>query len=126
MTDRLTLTRAFEVAGLKSGDAERLASEIYDAIHDNVATKQDLERVEAGLKVDLARVEAGLKADLARVEATLKADLGRIEAALRAETKLLGERLQRRVDNMMVRLGALVVIVAGLLFGALHYWPPPG
>jgi hypothetical protein len=115
MTDRLTLTRAFEGAGLKSGDAERLASEIYDAIHDNVATKQDLERV-----------EAGLKADLARVEATLKADLARIEAALRAETKLLGERLERRVDNMVVRLGAPVVIVAGLLFGALHYWPPRG
>jgi len=25
---------------------------------------------------------------------------------------------------MVVRLGALVVVVSGLLFGALHYWPP--
>ena len=39
MTDRLTLTRAFEGAGLNSGDAERIATEIYDAIHDNVSTK---------------------------------------------------------------------------------------
>jgi hypothetical protein len=38
MTDRLTLTRAFESAGMQSEAAERIATEIYDAIHDNVAT----------------------------------------------------------------------------------------
>ena len=41
MADRLTLTRAFERACLKSDDAERIATEIYDAIHDNVATKTE-------------------------------------------------------------------------------------
>jgi hypothetical protein len=29
-----------------------------------------------------------------------------------------------QIDRMVARLGALVVVVAGLLFGALHYWPP--
>ena len=32
-------------------------------------------------------------------------------------------RLEAKIDRMVVRLGALVV-VSGLLFGALHYWPP--
>jgi hypothetical protein len=79
MTDRLTLTRAFEGAGIGSEAAERIASEIYDAIHDNVATKADL---------DLLRVE-----------------------------------LKREIDRVVVRLGGLVVVVAGLLFAALHLWP---
>ena len=73
MADRLTLTRAFEGAGLKSDDAERIATEIYDAIHDNVATKTDLHDLEQRLKI---------------------------------------------------WLGSLIVVVAGLLFAALHYWPP--
>jgi hypothetical protein len=73
MADRLTLTRAFEGAGLKSDDAERIATEIYDAIHDNVATKTDLRDLEQRLKI---------------------------------------------------WLGSLIVVVAGLLFAALHYWPP--
>jgi hypothetical protein len=38
LTDRLTLTRAFEGAGIGSEAAERIATEIYDAIHANVAT----------------------------------------------------------------------------------------
>lgn len=87
MTDRLTLTRAFEGAGMQSEAAERIATEIYDAIHDNVATKADLRELELRLGMRFEQVE-------------------------------------RRIDGMVVRLGALVVIVATVLFGALHYWPP--
>jgi len=87
MADRLTLTRAFEGAGLKSDDAERIATEIYDAIHDNVATKTDLRELEQRLELRF-------------------------------------EKLERQIDRMVIRLGALVVVVAGLLFAALQRWPP--
>jgi hypothetical protein len=87
VTDRLTPTRAFEGAGMQSEAAERIATEIYDAIHDNVATKADLRELELRLGMRFEQVE-------------------------------------RRIDGMVVRLGALVVIVATVLFGALHYWPP--
>lgn len=80
MTDRLTLTRAFEGAGIASEAAERIATEIFDAIHDNVATKADI-------------------------------------AELRAHMELVKHQL-------WTRLGSLVVVVAGLLFTALHFWPP--
>jgi hypothetical protein len=40
MTDRLTLTRALEGSGMPSEAADRIATEIYAAIRDNVATKQ--------------------------------------------------------------------------------------
>jgi len=80
MTDRLTLTRALESSGMQSEAAERIATEIYDAIHDTVATKQDLRELEL--------------------------------------------RLDAKIDRMVIRLGAIVVIVAGLLFAALQRWPP--
>ena len=60
--------------------AERIATEIYDAIHENVATKTDLRELEL--------------------------------------------RLEKQIDRMVIRLGAVVVIAAGLLFAALHRWPP--
>jgi len=77
----------------------------------NVATKADLERLEAGLRVDLERIEAGLRAELRTLEQRLE---------------LRFEKGDRRIDGMVTRLGAVIVIVAGLLFAALHYWPPQG
>jgi hypothetical protein len=94
MADRLSLTRAFEGAGLKSDDAERIATEIYDAIHDNVATKADLRELEQRLDVRFANLDVRFA------------------------------NLERRIDQMVIRLGALAVVVAGLLFAALQRWPP--
>ena len=62
--------------------AERIATKIFDAIHDNVATKQDLQALEA--KLELVK------------------------------------------HQLITRLGGLMVVLAGLLFAALHYWPPDG
>jgi 2-phosphoglycerate kinase len=98
VTDRLTLTRALEGSGMKSDAAERIASEIYDAIHDNVARKADIEAVGR---------------DLAEARAELKADLG----AVRGEMREMESRI-------IIRLGGLQVVLLGLLFAALHYWPP--
>jgi hypothetical protein len=55
-----------------------------------------------------AVAQATVSADLAT-----KRDLGEMEL-----------RLTNRIDRIVARLGALVVIVAGLLFTALHYIPP--
>jgi hypothetical protein len=49
----------------------------------------------------------------------MKADLRQLEQ----KSELRFEQLERRIDRMAVRLGALVVIVAGLLFAALQRWP---
>lgn len=96
MTDRLDLTNAFEAAGIERKAAEHLAAEIFDAIRENVATKSDI--------------------------AELKADI----AAVGGEMREMELRTDARIDRVVTRLGSLVVIIAGLLFAALHYWPPHG
>jgi hypothetical protein len=30
------------------------------------------------------------------------------------------------IDRVGMRLGSLIVVMIGLLFAALHYWPPHG
>ncbi len=80
MTDRLSRTNALADGNIDRKAAERIATEIFDAIHDNVATKQDLQALEA--KLELVK------------------------------------------HQLLTRLGGLVVVVAGLLFAALRYWPP--
>jgi hypothetical protein len=57
MTDRLSLTNALADADIDRQKAERIATEIFDAIHDNVATKQDLQHLEVALRAEIARVE---------------------------------------------------------------------
>ena len=56
MSDRLTLAHAIEDAGIERTKAERMASAIFDAIRDNVATKADI----AAVRADVAAVEAKL------------------------------------------------------------------
>jgi hypothetical protein len=55
------------------------------------------------------------KTDLRELEQRLDLRFAAIETRF--------EQVERQIDRM-VTLGALVVVVAGLLFGALHYWPP--
>jgi 2-phosphoglycerate kinase len=101
MTDRLTLTGAFQDAGIAAAAAERLATEICDATHDNVATKADLARVETALRTDLRDFDQ------------------------RSDFQF--QRIERRIDGvahrLIIRLGGLIVVGLGLLFTALRIWP---
>jgi hypothetical protein len=69
----------------------------FDAIHDNVATKQDLQQIETALKADIA--------------------------AVRAEIRELELRMESRIDRVVVRLGSLIVILTGVVLAAIRYLP---
>lgn len=120
MTDRLSLANALAEAKIDRPAAERIATEIFEAIHDSVATKADLQHTEDATKAELNAMRgelqatrAELKADVAALRAELKADI----AELKAEMMLVEHRL-------LTRLGGLVVVVAGILFAVLRYLPP--
>ena len=108
MTDRLTLARAFESAGIQSALAERLTTEIYDAIHESVATKADLAELEQNINATKAR-------DISHIRTSITAEL----AALDKKITVVGYRL-------ITGLSISMVVIAVLLFAALHYWPPHG
>ena len=97
MTDRLSLTNALADANIDRQKAERIATEIFDAIHENVATKADIDRL--GTRID--QVESGLKAEMRELEL----------------------RLEVRIDRIVVRLGSVMVILVGIILAAIRYLP---
>ncbi|HEX6443096.1 MAG TPA: hypothetical protein VF007_12975 [Stellaceae bacterium] len=56
MTDRLSLANALADAKIDRPVAERIATEIFDAIRENVATKQDLLELKHELTLRFASV----------------------------------------------------------------------
>ena len=104
MTDRLSLTNALADANIDRQKAERIATEIFDAIHENVATKADIDRL--GTRID-------------QVESSLKTDM----VAVRAEMRELELRLEVRIDRIVVRLGSVMVVLVGIILAAIRYLP---
>lgn len=78
MSDRLTLANAIVDAGIERPQAERIASTIVDLIHDNVATKADIARLEAVTKAEFGVV----RGEMALVEHRLTTRLGGLAVAL--------------------------------------------
>lgn len=78
MSDRLTLANAIEDAGIERAKAERIASVIFDVIHENVATKADLQGLETRLRADIG----GVRADLTLIEHRLLTRLAGVAIAV--------------------------------------------
>ena len=116
MTDRLSLANALADAKIERSAAERIATEIFEAIHDSVATKSDIERLET----QIAGLRAEIKSDLRELELRLGARIDRLEMRI--------DRVDQRIEliehRLLIRLGGLMVVLLSLLFGALRYLPP--
>src|SRR5436309_15255500 len=105
MTDRLSLANALADAKIDRPAAERIATEIFDAIQGNVATKSDMERLEAATRADVAAV----KVDVERLEAATKADFQRLETHIDAQTAALRSEMMLVEHRLLTRLGGLMV-----------------
>lgn len=123
MTDRLSLTNALADANIERQKSERVATQIFDAIHDNVATKQDLRAVESALKADLQRVEAALSADLKRVESSLNAEIVQVRAEVSALEQRTLLRLAELEHRLTVRFASVMVVPTGIVLAAIRYLP---
>ncbi len=116
MNDRLTLARALEDGGVARTAAEHIATEIFGAIHDNTATKADLEGVKGELSSRIESVKGELSSHIESIRAELSS---RIES-VRAELLL---RLSELEHRMTVRFGSVVVVVTGIILAAIRYLP---
>jgi hypothetical protein len=63
--------------------------------------------------------------------AELKSDVVAVRSALTSEAARFDTRIERQDANVeqigsrtVSRLGALMVILSGMVIAALHYWPP--
>jgi hypothetical protein len=95
MTDRLSLANALADAKIERSAAERIATEIFDEIHESVATKADV--------------------------AAVRTDLQRVEDSLRSELHLRLAELEHRLS---VRFASVMVVLTGIVLAAIRYLPP--
>ena len=116
MSDRLALTEAIEAAGIERAKASRIASVIFDAIHQNVATKADVQASEASLRAEVQGGFTRIAGSLAETDGKMSRQDVAIER-LRSSLRELESRL-------LLRLGSLMVVLTGVILAALRYWPP--
>src|SRR5919197_5240113 len=95
MTDRLSLANALADAKIDRPAAERIATEVFDAIHDNLATKADLQATRTELKNDTVALEQRVLVRLGELE----------------------HRLTTRFVSGMV-------VLTGTILAAIRYLPP--
>src|SRR5271165_704199 len=94
MTDRLSLTNALADANIEHQKAERIATEIFDPIHDSVVTKQDLHPVESVLRADMQALEQRVLLRFAKLE-----------------------------HRLTVRFASVMVVPTGIVLAAIRYLP---
>jgi hypothetical protein len=115
MTDRLTLAHALEEASIERGTAEKIATEIYDAIAANVATKQDLMLLEQRLGVRFAEIDtrfSGLENRINGVASSLENRINGVASSL--ENRING------VENrILVRVGGMIALAASLILAGI-------
>jgi hypothetical protein len=123
VSDRLALAHAIEEAGIERAKAEGMATAIVRLVEGSVALKADV----AAVSAEVLRVETSLKADITTLRAEMKMEI----AAVRTDIARLDgglERLRATVagieNRLLLRLGAGGIALLGLLFAALHMWPP--
>ena len=98
MSDRVALANAIADAGIERGKAQRVASVIFDAIHDNVA-------------VDVLASGTALRADIQ----ALRHDLQSSDAPLDARITGVSADLALVEHRLLTRLGGLAVVLSGII-----------
>jgi hypothetical protein len=76
----------------------------------DIATRQDLERVETSLQKDISRVETSLQKDISRVEESVQKDIARVEASLQKDIVAAESRMRTYVWKVVVGTGFLLFV----------------
>ena len=95
---------------------ERLAR--LEGVYDHLASKADLAELRSILKDDITRIESGLKGDIAR----LQAEITRVESGLKDDIA----HLQAEMAELKGSVKILVVVMTSglaLLNIVLRFWP---
>jgi chromosome segregation ATPase len=80
---------------------------IINAVLADVATKSDLEKLEAATKSELEKVEGRLRTEMENLRAEMKFEMEKLEERLRNEIQREVRRLEDRISALENRIAAL-------------------
>ena len=115
--DTLDIAKRLKEAGFNDAQAEAVTTVFRDvrtADLANLATRADIDRLEAATRADIDRLEAATKAD---IEAT-RADIERLDLSMKAEIARLESQIEILRRDITIRLGSMIVVATGILLVA--------
>jgi hypothetical protein len=118
--DTLEYVKKLEAAGVDRMQAEAHAEALRASIEDELATKADIQRLEAGTKADIQRLEASTKADIQRLEASTKADTQRLEGRISEVKNELEAKLSELKAEMLKYMVAQTFVIVGVVFALMR------
>jgi Fic family protein len=118
--DTLHYVKRLQEAGVAREHAEAHAAVMSEMILIEVATKSDVEQAASGLRQEIEQAASSLRQEIALVrneQAAMRTEIDQIKVqmATRQDLALLRSELERRIDQVTMRLGALLVVGIGAL-----------
>lgn len=89
-----------------------------------VAVRAELSEMEGRLRAESAAFRAETKAEFAAIRAETKTEFAAVRAELRSETGKVEHRLELLEQRMTIRLGGMLLALAGIIIAAIRYLPP--
>jgi hypothetical protein len=112
--DTLKLARALrDKGGFTQEAADATPQALNDALGADVATKADVERLQAATKADIERLQAATQAEIALV----RADIDRLDTTLKSEVA----RLDGKITVLMWAVGVNAALTIAILGVLLHH-----
>jgi hypothetical protein len=120
--DTLKLARKLESAGMASKQAQDTSAALSETYTEwlslgNVATREDVQKLEAAVREDMHEVRAeiaGVRSEMGKLEAKLDAKIDNVEARLEA-------KIEAKKTEILYWMVGQTIVLLGALFGLIHY-----
>jgi len=120
--DTLKLARALrDKAGFSQEHAEAAADALAEIIVEQVATKQDLKDVDAGLRAEIAALRAEMQSEFAAVRSEMRTEFAAVRSEMRTEFAAVRAEIAAAEQRTIIRLGGMLVVLAGILLAAKFF-----
>jgi hypothetical protein len=98
--DTLEYVKKLEAAGVDRKAAEAYAEALRSAIEDELATRADIERLEAGTKVEVQKLESSTKAEIQKLESSTKAEIQKLESSTKTDIQRLESSTKAEIQKL--------------------------
>ena len=109
--------------GFSEEQAEALAEEQVNLLNDNLATKEDIAKIESNLRLEMANIESNLKLEMSNIESNLKLEMSNLKLDMsNIESKLTLAIDATRAELLKWMIGlfiAQITMFASIIFSTV-------